>query len=154
VVHIFKTEHVQLQSKIGVEKIIYIIIKISNIGDKFCSILKIIITNLISYCKFWMLQLQSFTVICKWQQLSCGNSSLLFLIIIGLYAVVHNSKVYSCITNYCLNIASFYLIFSTLCDLCMLPVIESLDELRFSYISKCSNMIPQENFSPTFSEWI
>ena len=81
-----------------------------------------------------MWQLQSFMVFGMWQQLSFGNNALFFLIIIGLYSVLHNCKVYSCFTNYFSNIASFYLIFSTLCDLCMLPVIESVDEMRFNYI--------------------
>lgn len=85
-------------------------------------------------------------VYCMWQQLSCENNALLFLIIFGLYSLLHNCKVYSCITNYYSNIASFYLIFSTLCDLHMLAVIESVDELRFIYVPKNSNLLPQEKF--------
>jgi len=94
-----------------------------------------------------MWQLQSFTVFCMWQHLSCGNNAFLFLIIIGIYSVLHNCKIYSCVSNYCSDIASFYLIFSTLCDLRVLPVIESVDELRFNYIPKYSNLIPQEKIS-------
>jgi len=38
-------------------------------------------------------------IFCMWQQLSFGNNALFFLIIIGLYSVLHNCKVYFCITN-------------------------------------------------------
>jgi hypothetical protein len=45
---IFSKLNMSNLSKIGVDKIVYIIIKISNIDSKFCCILKIIITNFIS----------------------------------------------------------------------------------------------------------